>query len=471
MYSGAMNFHEAVAYLDGLISEATSQQRYAEIKLERMKDLLRRLGDPHRSLRVVLVAGTKGKGSTCAMISSILMASGMTVGLHTKPHLEDVRERIQVNGRPVRRETFARLVARLQPHSEAMREGPWGLPSYFEATVALALLHFSSVPVDLAVLEVGLGGRLDATNVTDPLVSVITPISLDHTEILGNTVRAIAAEKAGIIREHGTVVSAPQGGEAAEVIQATCREQQARLVQVGEEVIWKRERSTREGQQFKVFGRLGIYEDLWVPLLGAHQVVNAATAVATVECLQELGIPVPPAAIRAGLSRVRWPARVELFSRRPYILLDVAHNPASMGALRAVLEEHFPGRRVILVYGMLKTKDYRGTTAILAPCASHVIATRPHHPHALDAAVLAEEVGRFAPSVEVVDNQLSAMERALSLAGREDVICVTGSFYLVGEIRRALRYLIASGASSVRWPREHLCGKMSSSENSVHQGS
>lgn len=434
-----MNFHDAISYLDGLISEATSQQRYAEIKLERMKDLLRRLGDPHFALKVVLVAGTKGKGSTCAMISSILAASGLTVGLHAKPHLEDVRERIQVDGRPVRAETFARLVARLRPHSEAMRGGPWGRPSYFEATVALALLHFSSVPVDLAVLEVGLGGRLDATNVTNPLVSVITPISLDHTEVLGDTIAAIAAEKAGIVRDRGIVVSAPQAEEASAVITATCRERGARLVQVGQEVTWERTRSTLEGQQFTVFGRLGVYEDLWIPLLGIHQVVNAAVAVATVECLRDLGVPVSPGAIRSGLARVRWPARVELFSRRPAILLDVAHNPASMAALRVVLEEHFPGRRVILVYGMLGTKDYRGTTAVIAPCAHHVICTKPHHPHALDASVLASEARKFAPSVEVVDNQLSAMAHALSLARQGDVICVTGSFYLVGGVRRALR--------------------------------
>jgi len=434
-----MNFREATAYLDGLISEATSQQRYAEIKLERMKDLLRRLGDPHLSLKVVLVAGTKGKGSTCAMISSILAASGMTVGLHAKPHLEDVRERIQVDGRPVGTKTFARLVARMRPHSEAMREGRWGPPSYFEATVALALMHFSSVPVDLAVLEVGLGGRLDATNVTSPLVSVITPISLDHTEVLGDTITAIATEKAGIIRDHGIVVSAPQEKEASAVIAATCEEHCARLIQVGEEVTWERRTSTRDGQQFTIFGRFGVYEDLWIPLLGAHQVVNAATAVATIECLRDFGYAVPPDAIRRGLASVRWPARVELFSRRPCILLDVAHNPASMAALRAVLEELFPGRRVILVYGMLETKDYRGTTAVIAPCAHHIIATRPHHPHALDASILAKEARQFVPVVEVVENQLSAMAHALSLAEREDVICVTGSFYLVGEIRRALR--------------------------------
>ncbi|MBI4278058.1 MAG: bifunctional folylpolyglutamate synthase/dihydrofolate synthase [Armatimonadetes bacterium] len=322
---------------------------------------------------------------------------------------------------------------------EAMRSSDVGPPTYFEISVALAFMHFARADVDVALLEVGIGGRLDATNVAEPLISVITPISFDHTDVLGTTLSAIAGEKAGIIRPGGVVVLAPQPDEAREVIAARCRELGARLIEVARDVRWERQQGGPGGQRFRVMGRRGAYDGLRLPLVGAHQVVNAATAVAAAEALGEVGLPVAADAVARGLAAVRWPGRVEVLRRRPTVVLDVAHNPAAIAALRDALVECFPGRRILLLFGMLSTKDYRGAAAIIAPIADAIVVTTPDHPHALPAAILADAARGMCPRVEVVESRLAALDRILRLARPEDVICVTGSFYLVGELRPVLR--------------------------------
>lgn len=448
-----MTYAEALAYLEGLIGTPGRPRRpYHEVKLSRMRALLDRLGAPDAGLRCVLIAGTKGKGSTAAMLAGILRAAGMRVGLTVKPHLVDYRERIQIDGRMIAQPELVRLVEAVRPAVEAGRSEPWGLPTYVEAAVAAALLAFRRAGVDVAVIEVGIGGRLDATNTTDPAVSVITPISYDHTELLGHTLTEIAREKAGILRAGRPAVSAPQPAEAQAVIEEAARAAGSPLLLVGRDVAYEVEASSLEGVRASIRGRHGLYR-VEIPLLGRHQAVNAATAVAAAEALTARVAagtagpgPVPPAvrtpldpgAVRAGIAAVRWPARVELVARRPYTVVDVGHNPASMAALCATLRELLGGRRLVAAFGMLATKDYRAVTALLAPLAAAVVTTTPDNPHALPAEDLAVEVRQYTAHVEAIDDRRAALARARRLAGPDDVLVVTGSFYFVGEARAQL---------------------------------
>lgn len=431
---------DALTYIDGLLTRPRPATPPRDAgKLRRVEELLRRLGDPHRAVRTLLIAGTKGKGSTAAMLASILHAAGYRIGLYTKPHLVDYRERIRIDDELVPPEELARLVEAARPHVEAMDAHPLGVPTYFEFSVALAFTHFARSRVDLAIVEVGLGGRLDATNVADPAVSVITPVSYDHMEVLGDTLDAIAREKAGIIRDRGAVVSAPQGPEALAAIIDVCARHEARLWLIDEVMRWRAVSSTPYEQSFELSGPWWDYGRLRLPLVGAHQIVNAATAVASAEVLADRGFPLDAGAVRTGLDRLRWPARVEVLRERPYVVVDVAHNPASLGALRQTLEAIFPGRRIVLVFGMVATHDHRACTSLIAPLADVVIVTTPHHTKPLSAGVLAAEAGRFVARVEVVEDRQAAVQRALELAGPEDVVVVTGSFFLVGDVRDTLQ--------------------------------
>ena len=447
-----MTYAEALRYLDGLIRPPDGPRRpYHEVKLARMRALLGRVGAPEAGLRCVLIAGTKGKGSTAAMLAAILRAAGARVGLTVKPHLVDYRERIQIGGRMIAQPELIHLVEAIRPAVEAGRAEAWGPPTYVEATVAMALLAFRRAAVDVAVIEVGIGGRLDATNATDPAVSVITPISYDHTELLGHTLTEIAGEKAGIVRNGRPAVSAPQPPEALAVIEGAARAADSPLILVGRDVGCEVTASSLDGVAARIRGRRASY-DVEIPLLGRHQAVNAATAVAAAEALADRAsaragpaagraAPLPPLgpdAVRAGIAAVRWPARVELIARRPYTVVDVGHNPASMAALCATLQELLGGRRLVVAFGMLATKDYRGVTALLAPLAAAVVTTTPDNPHALPAADLAAEVRRYTAHVEAVDDRRAAVARARQLAGPEDVLLVTGSFYFVGEARAQL---------------------------------
>jgi dihydrofolate synthase / folylpolyglutamate synthase len=430
-------YASALQYIESLITAEHARRPYHEVKLARMRHFLHLLGDPHTHLRSVLVAGTKGKGSTAAMIAEILGAARLRVGLTIKPHLIDYRERIRVGGRMVSQADLVGLVDAVRPAIEATRDLPWGAPTYVETTVAMAFLYFLRRRVDVAVVEVGIGGRLDATNVLDPLVSVITPISYDHTELLGTTLTEIAGEKAGIIRPGGRVVSAPQPEEAAAVIAETCRASAADLTLVGRDIEVLVRDSSLAGVWATIRSRSDSYE-VRVPLLGRHQAQNAATAIGAVELLGSCGIVAGADAVRQGLAAVRWPARVELVDTHPHTIIDVGHNPASMQALKDTLQELLGGRRLVLVFGMLATKDYRSVTALIAPLAHVVVTTTPDNPHALPASDLAEEVRRYTPHVLVVEDRRQAIERARDLAGPDDVLVVTGSFYLVGEAREWL---------------------------------
>ena len=429
----------ALAYIESLLTRARAAAPGDErIKLRRAEDLLARIGAPHRVVPTVLIAGTKGKGSTAAMMASVLQTARYRIGLYTKPHLVDYRERVRVDGVLISPEELAESVEILVPHVEAMAPLPDGPPSYFEVSVAVAFQHFARRAVDLALVEVGLGGRLDATNVADPIVSVITPVSYDHMPVLGTTLEAIAREKAGIVRRGGLVVSAPQAPEALAAIIETCAREHAALRLVHERMRWEAVGGSLHEQSFTLRSPVRDYGHLRIPLIGGHQIVNAATGVAALEALAERGFGVSDDATAAGLAALSWPARVEVVREHPYVVVDVAHNPASLAALRETLEALFPGRRIILVFGMVATHDHHASTSLIAPLAQTVIVTTPQHLKPLPAAVLAEEVRRYVPRVEVIEDRHAAVDRALALAGSDDVVVVTGSFFLVGEVRELL---------------------------------
>jgi len=436
-----MTYEDALAYIDSLLTRDRPRSGPGpdESKVRRAAELLRRVGDPHRAMPTVLIAGTKGKGSTAAMLASVMQHAGSRVGLYTKPHLADYRERIRVDGALIAPDDLAALVGVARPHVDAMAAHPLGVPTYFELSVALAFLHFARAQVDLAIVEVGLGGRLDATNVADPVVSVITPVSYDHMEVLGDTLESIAREKAGIIRANGTVVSAPQSPEALAAIIDVCTRHGASLQVVDEIMRWRAVESTLHEQTFALAGPHHDYGRLRLPLIGTHQLVNAATAVATAEALTGRGFVLSAGAVRDGLAALRWPAREEVLRERPCVIVDVAHNPASLSALRQTLETMFPGRRLILVFGMVATHDHRACTSLIAPLADVVIATTPRHLKPLPARVLAEEVARYVAHVEIVEDRVGAVDRALALAGAEDVVVITGSFFLAGDVREYLQ--------------------------------
>lgn len=435
-----MTYQDALAFIDSLLGrERVSTASYERVKLRRVETLLHRLGDPHRRVPTVLVAGTKGKGSTAVMLASVMQATGRRVGLYTKPHLVEYRERFRIDGEMIPEDELVRLAGEIRPHVEAMTAQSDGLPSYFEVSVALAYLFFAELRADLAVVEVGLGGRLDPTNVADPVVSVVTPVSYDHMDVLGTTLDAIAREKAGIVRARGAVVSAPQSPEALAAIIDVCARQEATLWLVDEVMRRRGIQTTLHSQTFELRGAWRDYGPLSLSLIGAHQLVNVATAVTAAEVLGERGFPISADAVANGLAAVRWPARVEVLGERPYVVVDVAHNPASIAALRETLEAAFPDRRIILVFGMVATHDHRASTSLIAPLADVIIVTTPQHIRPLDARVLAEEARRYAAHVEVVDDRLAAVDRALELAGPQDVVVVTGSFFLVGAVRDSLR--------------------------------
>ncbi len=417
-----MTYRETLAYLSGL---NPSGIRFG---LETIRSLLGRLNDPHKRFPSVLIAGTNGKGSVAAMTASILSTAGFRTGLYTSPDLIDVRERIRVDGRMIGREAMAACADEVR--SRVREEA-----SYFEFLTAMAFLHFQRCKVDIAVLEVGLGGRLDATNLVNPLVSVITNISLEHREYLGNTLEKIAREKAGIIHEGGICLTAAQQKPVIGTLEALCRERGASLFRVGKEI---RTSIHRDG----TFSYLGIgrrRDGLCCPLAGKHQISNAALALGAVELIGDAGFPVEENAVAEGLKRAHWEGRLEVLQRSPMLLVDGAHNPAGVTTLCRALRNDFSHRRMILLFGVLGDKDYRTMAKRLFPLADRVILTRPNSERALSPEALRRVAESFHRDIEVVENPGDALCHALSLAGEGDLVCAAGSLYLVGEIKRLHR--------------------------------
>lgn len=432
-----LTYKDALDYIYSFTDyEKKSSYRYAPetFDLARVEKLLVSLNNPHQRFKSIHIAGTKGKGSVAAMSESILRAAGYRTGLYTSPHLHTVRERIQVNGRLIPQETVASLTEQLQPLVSQVE----GLTT-FEIITALGFLYFVERGVEFAVLEVGMGGRLDATNVVNSLVDIITSLSYDHTHILGETLPLIAREKAGIIKSKALVVSAPQVPEAMAVIEEVCREKDAELTVIGRDWTWEVGEANLEGQWFRVTTnefRVTSYE-LWIPLLGRHQLINATVVVAAIEKLRQRGINISEASVREGLRQVRWPGRLEILGRRPLVVADCAHNADSAGKLKAALEELFTYRHLILIFGASTDKDIEGMMGELFPLAHQVIVTQARHARATDSCVLHQKALTLRREVMVSDSVDGALSLALETAGPQDLICVTGSIFVVAEAREA----------------------------------
>jgi dihydrofolate synthase/folylpolyglutamate synthase len=446
-----MTYDEAVAYLESFVNYERAPQPAAmrTMTLERMRSLCRRLGDPQRSFRSILVTGTNGKGSICAMLYSMLRESTLRVGLYTSPHLEHLRERIRVwTSGPVGERLhgddwipeaeFAALVERLRPVLEDMRRAPAAAPpTHFEVLTAIAFLYFRQRRVEIAVLEVGLGGRLDATNVVDQTVSVIAPIDVDHADILGADPVSVAREKAGVIKPNQLVLSARQPEGVMEVLRAAAEEQGVSVLVAGRDVSARVLHHGVEGLRVSLTGLRGIYESLELPLIGRHQAENAALAVGALEACSSSGIP--RSLVERGLSRVEWPGRLEVVSEAPLVIMDGAHNPHAASALVQTLTELCPGRTVHFLIGMSSDKAVEETAKILGPVASSATCTKSQHPRALDPAVLAERLAPWCPETHVLPDAVDAYTVLLNAVADRDVIVVTGSLFLVGELRSAIR--------------------------------
>jgi dihydrofolate synthase/folylpolyglutamate synthase len=444
-----MTYAEAMQFWFGRINYEQKSPRFGDFKLDCMRGLLHLLGDPHERLRIVHVAGSKGKGSTSALIASMLQEEGYRVGLFTSPHLVHVEERFRVDGTNI---TAAELIALLEEVRAVCLARPAleRALTFFEVATAVGLLHFVRRRVDVAVLEVGLGGRFDSTNVCRPLVAVITSISLDHTQILGNTLESIAREKAGIIKTGRPIVSGVRGDEARAVIRTTSRQRGSRLVEIDTDFHYSHEAALvgldqERPAQVQVTTRRRCWPPLELGLIGEHQAANAALAVAVIEELASYGVAVSDRAVAQGLAEVRWPARLEVLSRQPLVVLDCAHNVASAQALAEALATSFPlvhagqGRRLLLFAGS-RDKDLAGMLAVLAPHFDRLYLTRfQSNPRSVPPEALAELLPAERRSdIVLCTNTVAAWQCLREDASADDLICGTGSVFLAGELRALL---------------------------------
>ncbi len=439
-----LNYAEALAYINSFINAEKSPDfsRLARLyNLDRISRLLYRLGNPHRNLKVVHVAGSKGKGSTATFIASILTRAGFKTGLFTSPHLVTPRERCRIDSEPISASAFAECVNRLKPEIEVVSEiDGIGDVSFFEIYTALAFTYFADEGTDFAVIEVGLGGRLDATNIVSPLVSVITQISLEHTAILGNTHEAIAKEKAEIIKTNRPVVIAPQSAEAQSVFEVVATDRNAPISLVGRDVTWEQGEHDIHGQTFDVRTPSESYSDLFLPLLGTHQAINAATAIACIDRIQNLGYKISKTSVYGGLKEACLPGRTQLVGRDPFILLDGAHSPASAETLRDTIHEVFRYEKLILIAGFMRDKDLRGIGEIVCPMADTVIATEIRdNPRVVGAGEIVQTWSDLGRELRISPSVGDAIATAKSVASSDDLICITGSMILIGEAMQVLR--------------------------------
>jgi dihydrofolate synthase/folylpolyglutamate synthase len=439
----SLSYEESLDYLYSLINyEIQRPQRYTPdvVSLERPRALMAAFGDPQETYPIIHVTGTKGKGSVSAMCASVLQASGLRVGLYSSPHLQDFRERFRVNNELIEPLVMASLVERVQ---SVVAQIP-GL-TWFEVITAIAFLFFAEAKVDVAVIEVGLGGRLDATNIIRaPLVSTITSLSYDHTQLLGNTLSEIAFEKAGIIKSGIPVVSAPQEAEPLATLESIAAERGSSLTLVGRDYVFAPESADEYGQWFSAGKNAESQHRYWMPMLGQHQVVNAAVALATLDHARKrnskIGRAVTEDSIRAGLRTVNWPGRLEVIRRAPWLVLDVAHNGASAESLAQALQSLFDFDKLILIFGAFSDKDVTRMFQVLLPITSHLILVQAINPRAFSTEQLAEMARSFGYSgeLDMIPPTQEALVRAEAIAGPRDLICVTGNLAIVGEMRSIL---------------------------------
>ena len=423
-----MTYEEAVKYLYGLINYEKISFSYSDLKLDRMRELVNRLSNPQNDFPSILVAGTKGKGSTAYFLERLFLAWGWKCGFYTKPHLLTFRERIRLEGNLIPAQDLANLVEEIKPVVEEMRNSPWGRPTYFEASVALAFLYFSRKKVDVAVIEVGLGGRLDATNVCEPQLTVITPISFDHTDVLGDTLSAIAREKAGILRKGIKLVLLPQEEEARKTILKEAQEKSAPVSEVEKECRWQILSREKSGSLFSF--SIGDWGEgvCSLSLLGDHQVVNFLSALLAA---REWGLSFDQQKLGRALKDLYWPGRIQILSLEPLVVFDVAHNQASFSQLIKTLQDFLGMEKAVFLLGLLEGKDYIGIAQELKGFTSRVFLTLPLNPKAILPQIISPYLKREGIELEIVKDLFQARDLAFQFAQEEKLPLVTaGSFYL-----------------------------------------
>ena len=442
-----MDYKAALAYIEEFIDYERSPDfsRQARLyNLNRISLLLELLGNPHDRLQVIHIAGSKGKGSTAALIASVLTQAGYKTGLFTSPHLITPRERCRIDGDLISKADVAFYVEKLKPAIETVSTSEFGRVSFFEIYTALAFSYFADKATDFAVIEVGLGGRLDATNVVTPVATVITPIGLEHTAILGETYTEIASEKAEIIKQKCPLALAPQHPEARTVFEKVASERNAPIVEpkdvVGRDCSASSSRLVRNAdglpvaQEFDVETDSESYPQLTMPLLGHHQFINATTAVTAIECLKQKGYIVPKASVYAGFKNVQWQGRIQRIRSSPIVVLDGAHSPASMEALCSTLRQSFRYDRVTFIVSLMRDKNLTAIGNIVSQTADFVIATQVlNNPRVMSAEEILDAWENTCEKISACSTPEKAITRALSGASPADLICITGSLYLVGQ--------------------------------------
>jgi dihydrofolate synthase / folylpolyglutamate synthase len=448
-----MRLAEAEAWLEGLINlERSPDLRNARLSLAPVRSLLARIGEPQRALRVLHIAGSKGKGSTALLCEALLRAAGVSTGTFTSPHLERWTERFRVDGSEVPGDALAAAVTGLRPHADALRDGPEP-PSFFDVTTAAAFRLFADAGVDVAIVEVGLGGRLDSTNIVEPAVCCITSIELEHTDKLGDTLAAIAAEKAGIAKHGVPLVAGALPPEALAVVEARARELDCPLVRLGQELRFEVLDDGVDSSRFR-FGDGSFEAELELAAAGRHQAANAALALACARRLGRVDDGVLRAAAGRAFARVELPGRVEICARSPWLVVDGAHTAASARALAATLRR-MPRRRSHLVLSVSAGKDLAAICEALVPEADVVTVTRAEAVRSLDPRLVAEAVRAVSgrAEVRVVPNPHLALRAARESLGADDLLCASGSFYLAGIARRVLREREPEGRTPGPAPR------------------
>jgi len=427
-----MDYKQAIDYLYAL------RRTGIKLRLSHIEHLLNLLDNPQKKFDSILVAGTNGKGSVCAMMHSMLSEAGYSTGLYTSPHLTEFTERIKVGADEISQDDIVRHLIEIMPYIDSMRsDSQLGEPSFFEVVTAMAFTYFAEKNVDYAIVEVGLGGRLDATNTLKPKVSVITNVAMDHSEILGESTEKIALEKAGIIKNNTPLVTSETNPKALEVIKTACSKANSPLYVIGKDVTFKKTGTTSQGQLFDL-NDIRKYKDLINPFLGRHQLTNAVTAVTVLDILDETGVSIPQEKVRSGLEKTVWPGRFEKIGGKPTIILDCAHNPSGAETLAETLTELYGRKKGVFALGISKYKDLDGIIGKLTPKMKVCVTARSNHPQATDPKKLCEIISKHKIPCTRADSIQDVIQKTHNIAGKNDYIVFAGSIFFIGDVKKKL---------------------------------